>query len=78
MIHSLIVGGYVKKTTKLKGKFIEDYTVDDIENLSHNELKIFYALATVYLVEQIDDLVNNDNDLKEAKQILSKFTNKLT
>ncbi len=68
----------MKKTTKLKGKYIEDYTVEDIENLSREELRIFYGLLTFYLLDQIDDYVNNDSDLKEAKQVLSKFTNKLT
>lgn len=68
----------MKKTTKLKGKYIEDYTVDDIENLSRGELRIFYGLLTIYFLDQIDELVANDIDLKESKIILSKFTNKLT
>lgn len=74
----LRLGDCMKKTTKLKGKYIEDYTVEDIENLSREELRIFYGLLTFYLLDQIDDYVNNDSDLKEAKQFLSKFTNKLT
>lgn len=68
----------MKKTTKLKGKYIEDFTVEDIENLSRDELRIFYAMITIYLLDQINECVSNDNELKEAKQVLSKFTNKLT
>ena len=68
----------MKKTTKLKGKYIEDYTVEDLENLSRDELRIFYAMITIYLLDQINDYVDNHSDLKEAKQILGKFTNKLT
>lgn len=68
----------MKKTTKLKGKYIEDYTVEDLENLSRDELRIFYAMITIYLLDQINDYVDNHSDLKEAKQILGKFTKKLT
>jgi hypothetical protein len=68
----------MKKTTKLKGKYIEDFTVEDIENLSRDELRIFYAMITIYLLDQINECVDNDNELKEAKQVLSKFTKKLT
>jgi len=69
----------VKKTTKLKGKYIEDFTVEDIENLTRGELKIFHAMLTIYLLDQINEYVESgDCDMKEAKLILSKFTNKLT
>jgi len=69
----------MKKTTKLKGKYIEDFTVEDIENLTRGELKIFHAMLTIYLLDQINEYVeSSDCDMKEAKLILSKFTNKLT
>ena len=69
----------MKKTTKLKGKYIEDYTVEDIENLTRGELKIFHAMLTIYLLDQINEYVESSEcDMKEAKEVISKFTNKLT
>lgn len=69
----------MKKTTKLKGKYIEDYTVEDIENLTRGELKIFHAMLTIYLLDQIDEYVKCDEcEMKEAKEVISKFTKKLT
>ena len=63
----------MKKNTKLKGKYIEDYTMDDIEELNVAELRIFYILIQLYLLEEIDELVMGDLELKQAKDLLSKF-----
>ncbi|NDG32800.1 hypothetical protein EB118_22365 [bacterium] len=63
----------MKKTTKLKGKYIEDYTKDDIEELNVAELRIFYILIQLYLLEEINELVMGDLELKQAKDLLSKF-----
>ncbi|NBW58392.1 hypothetical protein EBR43_11590 [bacterium] len=63
----------MKKSTKLKGKYLEDYTIDDIENLSSGELKIFYIFIQLFLLDEINDLIMQDPELKTANQVLSKF-----
>lgn len=63
----------MKRTTKLRGKHIEDYTMEDIENLSREELGVFYVFIQLFLLEEIDNLVNSDDQLKQANEILSKF-----
>ena len=63
----------MKRTTKLRGKHIEDYTMEDIENLSREELGVFYVFIQLFLLEEIDNLVNSDDQLKQANNILSKF-----
>jgi len=63
----------VKRTTKLRGKYIEDYTMEDIEELSREELSVFYVFIQLFLLDEIDDLVNGDNQLKQANDILLKF-----
>ena len=68
-----VSGGYVKRTTKLRGKYIEDYTMEDIEELSREELSVFYVFIQLFLLDEIDDLVNGDNQLKQANDILLKF-----
>lgn len=63
----------MKRTTKLRGKYIEDYTMEDIEELSREELSVFYVFIQLFLLDEIDDLVNGDNQLKQANDILLKF-----
>lgn len=63
----------MKRTTKLRGKYIEDYTMEDIEELSREELSVFYVFIQLFLLDEIDDLVNGDDQLKQANDILSKF-----
>ena len=38
----------MKRTTKLRGKHIEDYTMEDIENLSREELGFFMSLYNYF------------------------------
>lgn len=63
----------MRRTTKLRGKYIEDFTLDDIEKLSRTELSVFYILLQLLLLDEIDKLVSEDKELKQAKDLLFKF-----
>ena len=63
----------MRRTTKLRGKYIEDFTLDDIEKLSQTELSVFYILLQLLLLDEIDKLVSEDKELKQAKDLLFKF-----
>ena len=63
----------MRRTTKLRGKYIEDFTLDDIEKLSRTELSVFYILLLLLLLDEIDKLVSEDKELKQAKDLLFKF-----